>query len=290
MKKVSIVTNFKTPEKASTARAAAEIFISCGAEVFMPVYAKESDEIAALHAGAQLRFVPNRELYEGPDILAVIGGDGSILEAVRNSAGSGVPILGINRGRLGYMAELELSELPLIGEISAGRYTVEKRSMIDVGVESAGRRVSTFTALNDAVVTNGSISRIIDLELYEGDGLVGTYRADGLIVSTPTGSTAYSLSAGGPILDPQLSAVCVTPVCAHSFAARPMVFPDSTVLRIVNVSTREPNVWLTVDGRTNVRIGRNDSVVITKSGSSASFIRVKKNRFYRLLAEKLESV
>ena len=144
--------------------------------------------------------------------------------------------------------------------------------------------------MNDAVVTNGSVARIVDLQLSESGTVVGNYRSDGLIVATPTGSTAYSLSAGGPIADPRAPIFVVTPVCAHSFAARPMIFPDTSRLEIRNTSQREPYLVVSVDGKTNLRLGRNDIAVITRSEYRARFIRIKPSRFYPDLAKKLESV
>ena len=220
----------------------------------------------------------------------MVGGDGTILDAVRQAAVKEIPVLGINRGRLGYMAELELSELPLIAEISRGNYRIETRSMLHVELISDGRTVQTCIALNDAVVTNGSVARIVDLQLSESGTVVGNYRSDGLIVATPTGSTAYSLSAGGPIADPRAPIFVVTPVCAHSFAARPMIFPDTSRLEIRNTSQREPYLVVSVDGKTNLRLGRNDIAVITRSEYRARFIRIKPSRFYPDLAKKLESV
>ncbi|MBP5173825.1 MAG: NAD(+)/NADH kinase [Clostridia bacterium] len=290
MKRVALITNFRVPEKVETAFSAAGIFASCGVVPVFPLQSKDliGDMPECVALGAL--FLPNQKLYSETDLIAVVGGDGSILDAVRQAAVCGIPVLGINRGRLGYMAELELSELSLIRDITAGAYVTENRAMLRVDLVSGGRTVNSCIALNDAVVTNGSVARIVDLQLSESGTVVGNYRSDGLIVATPTGSTAYSLSAGGPIVDPRAGVFVVTPVCAHSFAARPMIFPDTSKLEIRNTGVREPYLVLSVDGKTNLRLGRDDRAIITKSEYSARFVRVKPSRFYPDLAKKLESV
>jgi NAD+ kinase len=288
MKRVALITNFRVPDKVETAFAAAKLFSENGMSLSFPIHARELVEGSV--AGFEAEFLPYQRIYSESDLIAVVGGDGTILDAVRQAAVKEIPVLGINRGRLGYMAELELSELPLIAEISRGNYRIETRSMLHVELISDGRTVQTCIALNDAVVTNGSVARIVDLQLSESGTVVGNYRSDGLIVATPTGSTAYSLSAGGPIADPRAPIFVVTPVCAHSFAARPMIFPDTSRLEIRNTSQREPYLVVSVDGKTNLRLGRNDIAVITRSEYRARFIRIKPSRFYPDLAKKLESV
>jgi NAD+ kinase len=225
--------------------------------------------------------------YGEADLVIVFGGDGTILEAARRAAQRGTPILGINLGRLGYMAELELSELELLDKLFTGEYELEKRSMLRVELFSGSELRSFCYALNDAVISNGSVSRMIDLELSEGGVPVTTYRADGLIVATPTGSTAYSMSAGGAIVDPRVECFCVTPICPHSFAARPMIFSDSSVLEVRNICAREKMLYLTVDGRMNFELYRNQTVRITKSNLQTSLIRLKKCGFYRKLRQKM---
>jgi len=144
-------------------------------------------------------------------------------------------------------------------------------------------------ALNDAVISNGSVARIVDLELYENGGLISAYRADGLIVATPTGSTAYSMSAGGPITDPHLPCFCITPVCPHSLSARPLLFRDDAVLDVKNVCQREKMLYLTLDGRNNFEIYRGDRVRITRAPMVTRLIRFQNDGFYKKLQKKLNS-
>ena len=290
MKKIMLVTNYNIPEKADVALTVAKRFISCGGQVSVPDYARNSKASAEIAALDGIEFVSSDKMYESADLVCVIGGDGTILEGARRCAGSGIPILGINKGRLGYMSEIELSELELIDEVMKGNFRIEKRSMLNVETVVRDRSVYNCLALNDAVITNGSVSRLIDLEVYTNGNISGTYRADGIIVCTPTGSTAYSLSAGGPILDPALRCICVTPICAHSLAARTVVYPDDFEIVIKNTCVREPNVFLTVDGKINLKIGRYDSVKITRSDKTAGLVRVKPEHFYSDLHKKLNTI
>lgn len=284
MKNVSIVTNYNIPDKAELAAEIARRLISCGVRVSVPSYAANIIKVQSVQC------LPNNKVYENVDMVTVIGGDGTILEAARRSAERGTPILGVNKGRVGYMAEIEPDELDLIPQIVKGDFRIEKRAMLDVEVYSSDRLLYVSRALNDAIVSNGSAPRMIDVQLLVDGAEVGTYRADGMIVSTPTGSTAYSLSAGGPLIDPRLKGIGVTPICAHSFSARSMIFPEEAVIELRNVCVRVPYITLTVDGKINIHIGRNNTVKITNSSKYASLIRVKENNFFADLYSKLKKI
>jgi len=178
------------------------------------------------------------------------------------------------------MTELEMDELELLDNVFDGKYVLDRRAMLSVKIVSPkGATRFSALALNEAVIANGSTARIIDLELSDGEELVSTYRADGLVVATPTGSTAYSLSAGGPIVDPRLSCICVTPVCPHSLLARPLVFPDSAELRVKNICVREKMLHLTVDGKATFEMYHGDTAVITRASTEAKLLRVKDEGF-----------
>ena len=224
----------------------------------------------------------------GESSLAVIlGGDGSILRAARDASKVNVPLLGINLGRIGYMAELEIGELEALGCLFRGEYTVENRMMLDVGIYLDGHLRCSLTALNDAVLSNGAVARMVNVGLECNGMPAGKYHADGLIVSTPTGSTAYSLSAGGPVVDPVLDCFCVTPVSAHSLSARPMIFSPDSKLLLYDCGTRSHEIYLTVDGAENVRIDRGQKILIGRSENVTRLIRVKEHGFYSVLTEKL---
>ena len=287
MKSFALITNFNILDKANAALAVADKLIELGANVLIPSVNK--DKIFRMHKSRkEFEYVAPEDIYSEAECIVVLGGDGSILDAARRAAPYGRPLLGINMGRLGYMTEMEGSDLSMLSRVVNEEYHVDERSMLSIEVynQSGGRKASSF-ALNDAVISNGSVARIVDLELYEGGALVSNFRADGLIVSTPTGSTAYSMAAGGPIADPRLECFCVTPICPHSFAARPLIFSDASSLEVRNVCAREKMLYLTVDGRMNFELYRNQVVRVTKSNLQTNLIRLKQCSFYRKLRQKM---
>ncbi len=285
MKNITITTNFRIPEKAEVAKEAVKRFLSFGANLILPAYAKD-----VIGESDGVRFVAPEKTYDNIDLVVVVGGDGTVLEAARRAAPRGIPILGINKGRLGYMTSLEVDELDLIEKVMQGEFYYDTRSMLDIELLHNGKPLYVSRALNDAVVSNGSIAKIIDMQLRADDKVVGTYRADGLIVTTPSGSTAYSLAAGGPVMAPSVSAICVTPICPHSFRDRPIVFSDRSIIEIKNICEREPYLYLSIDGRINIRIMRNQTVRISKSERTANLIRVKDHNFYAELYNKLAAL
>lgn len=295
IKQVALMTNYNVYDKMLAALKVAEKLAQYPCRVMLPEYSREKIQRSGRKlTGNDVDFLPTDALYTGSDVIIVLGGDGTILETARRCCSHATPILGINLGRLGFMAELEMNELDSIGclftsdENGTPGYTVEKRSMLHVELlDVAGHERAVMYGLNDAVITNGSIARIVDIELSENGIPVTSYRSDGLIVATPTGSTAYSMSAGGPIADPRVACFCVTPICPHSLAARPLIFPDSSVLEIKNVCQREKMLYLTVDGRSNFELYRNEVVRVSRSSMEASLIRVKERGFYQRLRAKM---
>ena len=287
IKRVAIITNYNITEKALAAVTVAEQFIKFGCEIL--IFAAARERLSRLHKlRPEFIFDTPDKVHENADILVVLGGDGSILEAARRAALNKTPILGINLGRLGFMAELEMDELKLLSRLFDGSYQIDERAMLGVEmIDNKGQRKLASFALNDAVVSGGSVARIVDLELIEGGERVTTYRADGLIVATPTGSTAYSMSAGGAVCDPSLACFCVTPICPHSLTARPLIFPDSATLELKNICVREKNLFLTIDGRTNYELLRGESVRITKSDKVTRLITLRERSFYNVLRQKM---
>ena len=287
MRKFAILTNFNFYEKAQAAQKIAQKLEEVGGEVLIAAFNQEKLARFGFHRDSY-RYLPMDALYEEADAMIVLGGDGSILETARRASAADKPILGINLGRLGYMAELDLNELSSLQKLSDDDFSIEKRAMLRIELlNERGEPRSFCHALNDATISNGSISRIIDMALSENGVPVTTYRADGLIVATPTGSTAYSMSAGGAIVDPAVPAFCVTPICPHSFAARPLIFPDTSVLEIKNICAREKMLFLTVDGRMNFEVYRNQIVRITKSEQVTKLIRFQQTDFYQKFCRKM---
>ena len=279
MKKIALITNFNITEKLEAASRVAEVIGDRADKIFIPENYKDRVMRAHLHKSVYT-YAPLDEIYSSAELVIVIGGDGSMLDVVRRASMRDIPVLGINMGRIGYMTELEMDELDLLDNVFEGKYVLDKRAMLSVKiVSSSGANRFSALALNEAVIANGSTARIIDLELSDGEELVSTYRADGLVVATPTGSTAYSLSAGGPIVDPRLSCICVTPVCPHSLLARPLVFPDNAELRVRNICVREKMLHLTVDGKATFEMYHGDTAVITRAPIEAKLLRVKDESF-----------
>ena len=287
MKRFGIITNFNIYDKANAAMRVAEQLLSYGVEVLIPSVNK--DRIFRMHKNRkEYTYLPIEEVCSSADCIIVLGGDGSILDAARRAATLGKPLLGINLGHLGYMTELELNELDLLEHVVRDECEIDERAMISVSVhtQTGGLKAESF-ALNDAVISNGSVARIVDIELYEGGEKVSAYRADGMIIATPTGSTAYSMSAGGPVIDPHLPCFVVTPVCPHSLTTRPLLFRDDAILEIKNICQREKMLYLTVDGRINFEIYRGDTVRVTRSPMTTKLIRIRKGGFYNRLQQKM---
>lgn len=288
MRKFALITNFNIAAKERAARAVAEKLIAAGGEILIPSFNREKLEKTGTHR-EEFRYLSTDAVYREADAVIVLGGDGSILESARRAAPQGTPILGINLGRLGFMTELEQNELELLPRLLKDEFRIETRAMLRVELlDEKGTLRSFCYALNEASISNGSVSRIIDLELYENGTPITTYRADGLIVATPTGSTAYSMSAGGAIVDPSVPCFCVTPICPHSFAARPLIFSDASTLEVKNICVREKMLYLTVDGRMNFELHRNQVVRITKSDLETKLIRLKTTGFYEKLCRRMQ--
>ena len=280
MKTVALITNFNISEKLNAAMTVADRIASHVQEILIPLTYKDRIFRNKSHR-TEFTYLAPEEVYARAELVIVLGGDGAMLDAARRAATVGVPILGINMGRVGYMTELEMDELSLLDKVFEGKARPDVRTLLQVEVCSRGGQNKLCTyALNEAAITGGSAARIVDLELSDGDELIDTYRADGILVATPTGSTAYSLSAGGPIVDPKLSCFCVTPICSHSLLARPLVFPDTATLKIKNICAREKVLHLTVDGRSTFDLYFGDTVMITRSPLQVRLLRVKDESFY----------
>lgn len=288
MKNIAIVTNFNISEKANAALKVANYLLNFNCKILVSQYSKDRVLAMKKYKG-NIYFLPIEKLYDEADLVIALGGDGTILDCAKKMAKRGKPILGINLGHLGYMAELEMDELDSLSRIIEGNYTIDERSMMTVDVKDReGNTKYQSYALNDAVISNGSVSKIINLELYAEDSLITSYRADGLIISTPTGSTAYAMSAGGSIADPKVRCRMVTPICPHSFIARQLIFSDETSLKVKNVSVREKSLFLTLDGKTNCEIFRDEIVCISTSELTVKLVRIKECSFYDILSQKMK--
>lgn len=221
------------------------------------------------------------------DLVIVLGGDGTLMSVARTTR-RGVPILGVNLGRLGFLTELTRSELyPCLVRVLAGEYEIEERSLFDVELRRPSGNTICYQAFNDAVIAKGALAQIIELRLLIDGRLVAHFRADGLIISTPNGSTAYNLSAGGPIVAPSLPVAVLTPICPHALSMRPIVVPDTGKIEIV-LETQREEVFLSIDGREGSSIGYHDVVAITRAADPARLVRLRDRTFYDSLRQKLK--
>jgi NAD+ kinase len=223
------------------------------------------------------------------DLVVVLGGDGTLLSVARSLTPK-VPILGVNLGNLGFLTEINRGELyPAMVQVLAGKLKTEERSLLDVEVRrngNGGGAPQRFRVLNDAVITKGALARIIELTLSVDGHLIARYRSDGLIISTPTGSTAYNLSAGGPILSPLLPVTVLTPICPHALSLRPIVVPATGDIE-VTLETQREEVYLTLDGQEGTSLGYRDTVCVTRSTASVRLAKVSARSFYDSLRGKL---
>lgn len=221
------------------------------------------------------------------DLLICFGGDGTILHAARDATLHSVPILGVNTGSVGFMAELERSELPLLAPLAHGMYTIEERMMLDVKVLRGDKVIIQDLALNDAVISKGSMARVAEMEVLADRVKVTSITGDGVIVATPTGSTAYSMSAGGPIVEPTSKSMILTPVCAHQLAARAMVLAPERVVTVQLPRGNRKYLYLSVDGGKAVRLTGGDRVEIGRSERYTQLLRLADRSFYQVINQKL---
>ena len=247
-------------------------------------------ELGAVNPPDLPRDIEFKQLHQelsGADMLVCFGGDGTILHAAKDATSQGVPILGVNLGNIGFMAELEESELNLVGCIPSGKFTVEERMMLQVRAYRGKQLIYDQIALNDAVISKGSIARVAELEVVADGTVISCLSGDGVIVSTPTGSTAYSMSAGGPIVEPTSDALIVTPVCAHQLSARPLVMSAERTIVVQMPKRSRKSVYLSTDGGKAIRLSGTDRVEICKADCRTQLVRLTGKNFYQLLNQKL---
>ena len=243
-------------------------------------------ETGAIINNAELCLTRN-EMPGKVDLLIVLGGDGTLLATARALNGKPVPILAVNLGGLGFLTVITREELyPTLESVLRGEHHSERRVQLEGSLIRADEVITSFLALNDAVLNKGAISRILDFELHVNGQYVSSYKSDGLIVSTPTGSTAYSLAAGGPITMPSVEAFIVTPICAHTLTHRPLVVPDTASIEIAVTTLREA-AYLTVDGQVGIATHSEDRVCLKKADSYVEVIQSADKDYFRILQQKL---
>ncbi|MBO8168226.1 MAG: NAD(+)/NADH kinase [Thermoanaerobacteraceae bacterium] len=281
MKNIGLIVNIKKPKAIEVATELIEWLEKQDMKLFLPTSNAQVLDRVDLQ-------MPEEELASSADCILVLGGDGTLLNTARSLAHTGTPLLGINLGQLGFLTEIELSDLyQELEKLLAGQYTVEERMMLEARVLRDGLVIDKFYGLNDIVVTKGAFSRMISLKTYVGEHYNATYPADGIIVSSPTGSTAYSLSAGGPLVSPDVEVMVLTPICPHTLSARPLVLSPKEIVRVV-VCSAVSEVMLTVDGQHGFKLEEDDEITILKAPFNAKLLRLQGRSFYEILREKLK--
>ncbi|QQS49105.1 MAG: NAD(+)/NADH kinase [Acidobacteriota bacterium] len=281
LKKIGV---FVGPEKPEALDVVRELRKWCGSR---EIELGAAGEMAAKSGCAALPEA-NGELAEDLDLLVVLGGDGTMLAAARLIGARQIPVLGINFGWLGYLTEFTLEELHRALEgVFDGSLSIDQRMMLDVKLLRDSEYVADNRALNDAVVNKGAFARMIEMECYIDDKFVNGFRADGMIIATPTGSTAYSLSAGGPIVHPRMSAIILTPICPHMLSNRPVVVPGESVVELVFKRISE-GLMLTIDGQIGHNVQIDDRIVIDRSLTTFDLMRPPNRNYFEVLRTKLK--
>lgn len=279
MKKIIIVPNPKRDENLNTAKAVAKKFAQC-----CDVYMEDS------YSGIEnVCFLKKSELIRSDvDMVVTLGGDGTILAAVSEMVPNMLPVLGINLGHLGFLAELENGMLDEYFErIISGDYTIEKRMMIEAKIIRDNNTIGTFHSLNDIVISRGSLSRILHTAITVDGCELDNFVADGVVFSTPTGSTGYSLSAGGPIISPEVEAMLVTAISPHNMSTRPIVIPANKVIKVCVSGSEESRAYLSADGRHGVNLDDRDIIEIKKSEYETKLVKLREVDFYETVRKKL---
>jgi NAD+ kinase len=245
------------------------------------------DKVTAEYA-ARGGGMPRETVVDGCDLVIVLGGDGTLLSAARAMAGRATPLLAVNLGGLGFLTAITTDELyPELERALRNEHRIAKRRLLSCELDRGGEVVARYEALNDVVLTKAHIARMIDLACHVDAHFVTRYKADGLIVSTPTGSTAYSLSAGGPIVFPSVGALCITPICPHMLTNRPVIVSDTSVIQILNLA-EDDDAYLTIDGQVGQPLKAQDRVICRSSKNALSLIRPPRMLFFDVLREKLK--
>lgn len=253
-----------------------------GARIILPLQNREMKLPAE-----GIEFFGEDDAVQLADAAVVLGGDGTMLRIARAAAARELPLLGINFGHIGFMTELESDELPLVRKLLTGEFKLDERMMLHVAIHRNGRIVYENDALNDVVVAKGSAFRVVRIHIEADAERVTAFNGDGAIISTPTGTTAYALSAGGPIIEPSAENIGVTPICAHALQAKAFVFAPKRRVTICAESLSGGEVLVSVDGGQGFAVRPDDRIEITKSRLTSRLIRLKGNSFYRILQQKL---
>lgn len=278
--KIAIFPNINNDGISELTDSIVSVLHSLGCDVHIAVCNSDSSSY-------QPGFSNQTELAENADIVIAVGGDGTTLNVSKFASMYGKATLGINAGRLGFMSGLEKNELLLLTNLVTGDYTIDERMMLKAEIVENDNVIGTYHCLNDAVISRGDLARLIDVNVMSEGRIVTQSRADGIIVATPTGSTAYSMAAGGPVLSPDNSCFVVTPICPHSLINRSIVFSADKHIELSVENDKNNNAFLSIDGEESIQIKPDAKIIISKSEFSAKLIKIKPDNFYEILSKKL---
>lgn len=286
MKRIGIIAKQNKPEAVTIVRNLIEWLQPKKIEVYIE---EGMGTLFTPHPSAtNLCFVEKKEIPSYAEMIIVLGGDGTLLSVARLVEDHDVPILGVNLGGLGFLTEITLGELYRVLErVVQGDFVTDERVVLNAAVIRRGERLAEFVVLNDAVINKGALARIIDLETTINGEYLTTFKSDGLIISTPTGSTAYSLSAGGPIVYPSLHCIIITPICPHTLTNRPIVIPNDVQIR-ATLKTKQQEVILTLDGQQGFSLEFEDVVEVRKAEGRILLIKSPYRHYFEVLREKLK--
>lgn len=279
---IAVVINLSKKNAIKYAEDIVELFLENGANVLM---LKENFEY--FNAFNIAYYENYQELFNNCEIAITVGGDGTIIHAAKFAATANKPLIGVNVGRLGFAADVEPEDIYKLKSLLDGNYGTQKRMLLDISIDDNSGNNKNYLAVNDAIIARGELSRIIDLQVYHNDQKMSDYRADGLLFSTPTGSTAYSLSAGGPIIEPEMECILMTPVCPHSLFSRSVLFNNKSVITVKSNSTDQSKAVLTIDGQKSIELKENHKVIIKQSSLYLKLLTLNEKNFYTRLNEKL---
>jgi len=286
MDRIGIIAKKNKPEAITLAGDLAEWLRPKKVEVY--IEEEMGKLLSPTPSGHCWKFLKREEIPAGIEMIVVLGGDGTLLSVARQVWNKNIPILGVNLGGLGFLTEITLNELyPVLEKVLRNEFEINEREVLNASVIRKGKRIAEFIVLNDAVINKGALARIIDLETTINDEYLSTFRSDGLIISTPTGSTAYNLSAGGPIVYPSLHTIIITPICPHTLTIRPIIIPDDVRIRAL-LKSRDEEVTLTLDGQQGFRLEFEDVVEVGKAEGRILLIKSPYRHYFELLREKLK--
>jgi len=286
MKRIGIISKKNKPEAVAIAKDLVEWLRPKKIEV----YIEEEIEklLSPTLSEVYWKSIKREDIPTDIEMIVILGGDGTLLSVARQVWNKNIPILGVNLGGLGFLTEITLNELySVLERVIRDDFEIDEREVLNVGVVRRGRRIAEFVVLNDAVVNKGALARIIDLETTINGEYLSTFRSDGLIISTPTGSTAYNLSAGGPIVYPSLHTIIITPICPHTLTIRPIIIPDDVKIRTL-LKSRDEEVTLTLDGQQGFTLEFEDVVEVEKAEGRILLIKSPYRHYFELLREKLK--